>query len=637
MIDLKMRDADTILNRDIYTELIAIEDEFDRVDRENEIISRAKALGMVKRVTDTLKRYEGVERRRKSEEKLLQARTSRGTQVTAFCQDDAGVSYPDMVCSGWTATEDGVYPYNTDKTPMPACYHPIQPVRRLLNIETGEEQIVLAFKRSGLWNELTLPKAAVAKASTITELSKYGIAVNSENARLLVKYLSDLENWNSDLIPLQLSSGKLGWRNKCQYFLPYDGHAIQFDGKNRFAELYDAVAESGSFDVWKDHMKKLRSSDSLEPRIALAASFASVMLRLTGSQSFIVDFWGTTEGGKTVTLMVAASVWADPDDSRYIGDFKTTDVALETRCDMLNSLPMILDDTSKVSRRIRDNFEGLIYDICSSKGKSRSNKELGQNREYRWNNVTICNGERPLSSYADQGGAINRIIEIECGEHIYEDPHCTAELVKANYGHAGRLFVDALRDRKPEAIESRLLELERALEGPGTMQKQVNAMAAILAADEIATESIFLDKKALTPDEVREFLTDRHAIADGARAYQYILDTIDSEKGHFDDSAPDGIAQWGEVKREMINGEIETVCNFYTTAFADILKRGDFERRQFMSWATKRKLLIIASGRTDGTRLCRMGDDSKVRRVVSLILKYDDDFLPLSDNDNVFN
>ena len=136
--------------------------------------------------------------------------------------------------------------------------------------------------------------------------------------------------------------------------------------------------------------------------------------------------------------MVAASIWANPDESAYIGDFKTTEVALEAKADMLNHLPMILDDTSKTSSRIRDNFEGMVYDMCSGKGKSRSNKELGINRENRWRNCILTNGERPLNSYVSQGGAINRILEVECKDNVYEDPQETAELVKKNYGMAGK-------------------------------------------------------------------------------------------------------------------------------------------------------------------------------------------------------
>lgn len=87
----------------------------------------------------------------------------------------------------------------------------------------------------------------------------------------------------------------------------------------------------------------------MEIKFLLAASFASVLVKVLGGLPFFVDLWGETEGGKTVTLMVAASVWANPDESRFIGDFKTTDVALEAKADVLNNLPMILDDTSKTS------------------------------------------------------------------------------------------------------------------------------------------------------------------------------------------------------------------------------------------------------------------------------------------------
>ena len=113
---------------------------------------------------------------------------------------------------------------------------------------------------------------------------------------------------------------------------------------------------------------------------------------------------------------------------------------------MLNHLPMMLDDTSKVSARIRDNFEGVVYDLCSGKGKSRSNRELGIRRESRWKNTILTNGERPLTSYVSQGGAINRILEIECGERVYEDPQYTAEFLKKNYGFAGKRFVKSLKN-----------------------------------------------------------------------------------------------------------------------------------------------------------------------------------------------
>ncbi len=85
-------------------------------------------------------------------------------------------------------------------------------------------------------------------------------------------------------------------------------------------------------------------------------------------------------------------------------------------------------------RKLEENFEGLVYDLCSGKGKTRSNKELSINRENHWKNCILTNGERPLSSYVTQGGAINRILELECSQKIYDDPHHTAEVLKKNYG-----------------------------------------------------------------------------------------------------------------------------------------------------------------------------------------------------------
>ncbi|MFR2692638.1 MAG: DUF927 domain-containing protein [Enterocloster bolteae] len=101
----------------------------------------------------------------------------------------------------------------------------------------------------------------------------------------------------------------------------------------------------------------------------LAASFSSVLVQLLGGLPYFVDLWGETEGGKTVDLMLAASVWADPDESAYIKDYKGTEVGLEAICDLLNNLPLILDDTSKKNRKIEDNFEGLVYDLCSERAK----------------------------------------------------------------------------------------------------------------------------------------------------------------------------------------------------------------------------------------------------------------------------
>ena len=90
--------------------------------------------------------------------------------------------------------------------------------------------------------------------------------------------------------------------------------------------FYEALQPEGSFDDWVQHIKKIRSEGKFENMIYLVASFASVLIEPLDALPFILDIYGPSGRGKTVALMMACSVWANPDESQYIGDFKTTDI-----------------------------------------------------------------------------------------------------------------------------------------------------------------------------------------------------------------------------------------------------------------------------------------------------------------------
>lgn len=578
---LKDYDADSILAEEVFTEIF---DEQDKIQQARMILSledRAKELGVKTKFDSLIKAYQNVEKEMK--------RQQREKPVTSLDNwtNFTGGGYENMYCGAWIATDDGIYAQNYQSAnDIVACYHPILPVERLKNLETGEEQLVIAYKRNNVWREVKVPKDVISSATKIISLSKLGISVTSENAKYLVKYLSDVENLNDDHIKIQTSTSKLGWRKKD--FIPYD-QSIIFDGDNRFRQLFESVHESGSEEIWLEHVRELRKTGRKEIKIMLAASFSSVLVGLLGGLPYFVDLWGETEGGKSVTLMLACSVWANPDESQYIGDFKTTDVALEAKADMLNSLPLMLDDTSKTSSRIRDNFEGIVYDLCSGKGKSRSNKELGINRENRWKNCILTNGERPLNSYVNQGGAINRILEVECGENVYNDPPHTAELLKKNYGFAGKKFVEIIKSMSDEEIRTIQKGFKEQLFDSDKMQKQSISLSIILTADKIATDFIFKDGCHISLEEAKETLVDRNTLSDNERCYQYLLDKIAMNEQRFDMETR--IEKWGVLE----NG----YAVIYNQAFEELCKAGGFSKKAFLSWADRKNLLQTQSGRMD--------------------------------------
>ena len=572
MKEMSEFDADSILDDEVFIELFEMEDPILRSKTKVQLTRRAKQLGVKSDFEEIMKGYNQADREMKRQEQ------ENRTVCTVDNYTNFTGPHDRMYCGAWIADDRGVFAQNSGRVDEVACYHPILPVERLRNLETGEEQIKLAYKRNNQWQDIVVPKTMITSANKIVALSGRGISVTSENAKLLVKYLADVENGNDDYIDVQYSTSKLGWIN--DQFIPYDTDII-FDGDNRFKQAFESVSDHGSFDVWLRHVRELRASGRMEVKFLLAASFSSVLVQVLGGLPFFVDLWGETEGGKTVSLMVAASVWANPDESRYIGDFKTTDVALEAKADMLNHLPMFLDDTSKTSARIRDNFEGIVYDLCSGKGKSRSNKELGINRENRWRNVMICNGERPLSSYVNQGGAINRILEVECGEKIYQDPQKTAETVKKNYGHAGKQFVEIIKELGEDEIRSIQKEFQKQLLDTDKMQKQSISLSIVLTADKIATDYIFKDGQYISVEEAKKVLIDRNELSDNERCYHFIQDKVAMNGHRFD--AMTSCEKWGIVE----NG----YAIFYNSAFDQICKDGGFSKKSFLSWAAKKGII----------------------------------------------
>lgn len=590
-------DKASIVSRELIEEIFEEEDEIERSYMIADCSLRAKDLG----VLAIFKKL--IAERSKIQREINKAASRQGNfnqnqSMTDFAIP-ADKPYQNMLCGSWVANENGIVSYNVMGLEQRACHHPILPVKRLRNIETGEEFIVLAYKRDYCWYEKNVSKEKIASVSEIVKLSKYGISVTSENAKHLIKYLNDVENMNTNEIELVTSTGKLGWHGN--EFVPFDSNIV-FDRDESCKDLFKSIHTKGSEETWLKCVRGIRSDNRMETKMLLSASFASVLVKVIGCLPFFVDLWGETEGGKSVTLMLAASVWANPDESQYIGDYKSTDVALEVRADVLNNLPVLLDDTSNATRKIVDDFENIIYRLCSGKGKSRSNKELGTNRENNWKTCFITNGERPLSGYVNQGGAINRIIEVEAGNNIFKNPQKTVDILKANYGFAGRRFVEIVREIGKDEIKRMYDEICEQLFQQDKMQKQAMSLACILLADKIATERIFKDGQYISMDDAQKCLVDRLELSENQRCYNYLLDQIAMNSFRFTDDCQ--TERWG-----MVDGDYAVI---YPTVFERLCKMEGYSKKSYISWAGKKGIVQVD---TKGYPKQRKIDGKNVRAV----------------------
>ena len=123
-------------------------------------------------------------------------------------------NYGEMRCGNWIANDNGIRTFGPFGGEILACYHPIIPVQRLINAETHREKIKLAYKKGEHWKDIIVDKGTIASANKIVGLADFGISVTSESAKNLVRYLSDIENFNMERIEVQVSTGKLGWIEK---------------------------------------------------------------------------------------------------------------------------------------------------------------------------------------------------------------------------------------------------------------------------------------------------------------------------------------------------------------------------------------------------------------------------------------
>ena len=517
-------------------------------------------------------------------ESMAQQQGMRLDNATNFEGQEIELFSGEYICDEYGVMVHDRYGYE-----QTICRHPILPVQRLVNIDSGEERLKIAFKKGRVWRSVIAEKTTIASSSSILNLSANGIMVNSENAKQLSTYLMEIENLNYDEIPEQRSVGRLGWVGE-HGFSPYVDDLV-FDGENNFKHIFNAVKPHGDRQEWLSAMIDMRK-EKTPGRLFLAASFASIILQPCGLLPFFLHAWGGTEVGKTVGLMIAASVWASPKMGDYIGTFNSTLVGQEMTATFLNSLPMCIDELQIQSSAGIKDFDRIIYHLTEGIGRTRGAKTGGLQKVNTWKNCIKTNGEPPISNAHSGGGAMNRVIEFECTEKVYSDLVGMCAVINTNYGFAGREFVEYLQqDGNFDRVNELQKEYYRQLLKTDGTDKQAASVSAILAADHIVTELIFKDGNNLTVEEVAGFMTKREEIDVNARAYNFVLDWIARNINKFKPN------EFGNYQGEAW-GKVDNDCVYIIKSIFDKeMNNAGFNPVAFLSWAKRNGYVHTAEGR----------------------------------------
>ncbi|MDI3297572.1 MAG: DUF927 domain-containing protein [Bacillota bacterium] len=309
----------------------------------------------------------------------------------------------------------------------------VVPIARRRDPDADSWSLALAVRRNGSWITVEADRSTLADSRKILQLADSDFPINSDNAKLVVRYIADVETANLHLLPSGVLVRSLGWRE-------IDGRRCFVLGERILAapdpsgapgdvppitvrppeagerRLMAGFATGGTRDGWIGLYRRILPYPRI--RIGLYASLAAPLISHVGVQGFTIHYAGLTSKGKTTAQQIAASVWGYPGgpglEARpgLIVGWNGTFVGNEQLAAFLRNLPALLDDSGLVQDR--EVIAQTLYAIANGMGRRRGARSGGTRATGEWALTAISTGERIVtSSSADAGGAQVRVIELE--------------------------------------------------------------------------------------------------------------------------------------------------------------------------------------------------------------------------------
>ncbi len=510
----------------------------------------------------------------------------------------------ELGCSGWIAGDSGVYTEKMDTKGFPvrimACAHPILPIQILKNVDTSEERVKLAYFKYGEWQAVTVSREVCAdNASIVKVLSRIGVEVTSENAKYLVRYISDCIGLNPAKLQPVKAINRLGWCGS--EFMPY-ANDIVYDGDRDYEPIFRNIRSGGNYELWRDHCAVLRKNKVV--RMAFAASAASVLIELLNTLPFVFHIWSGESGTcKTVAIMAAMSIWGNPKMGGLVKTMNTTKVGIMRTSAFLYSLPYAGDELQTMKDKWMTNFDQLIYQITEGIDRGRGRATGGVEETKTWKCSYLFTGEEPITKNNSRAGSKNRVIEIEVEEKLLDDGNHTVSVLTENYGFAGRILVEYLQNTEIRKLQEEYKSYFDAMCKLDTTEKQAMAMACILVADRILTELIFTEETALTVKDIKQYLRSAGEVDISERSYQAVMNWVAKNPVRFlNPNVPDSANRygevWGRIDEEPGKSGQPPVVIINKDVLCEFLEKNGFDYSAISKkWAAKGKILKNSQGK----------------------------------------
>lgn len=397
---------------------------------------------------------------------------------------------------GYTIDVHGVWREVGDEQERVATA-PILIVGTAQDVHSGEVRVRIAWRRRSDWAVHTVPRGSVMDARGLLGLSNLGAPVCSGNMGAAVEYLAAFEAVNLDHLQDERTTEHMGWQDDQTFVIGPDSFGpkpVRLVAQGGLEAIGSRYAVSGTWEAWCETVEELIAPRPLA-MLAIYASACTPLLRILRQPGFAVDWSGETSMGKSTSLVVAASVWGNPDDKGagiIQGWASASTVGPMTLAHFGQSIPVFLDDTKRAKRA--DVVAQTLYDIPAGQERLRGAPGGGLQVCRTWRTVLLSTGEAPILSFSNDGGTRARTLCLQgapFGENTPENRRASdmaRTRLAENYGHLGRRIAAYLvaHPERFDGFRNRFAQLREEYAGEvGGVAGRAAAYVAVLrfAAD----------------------------------------------------------------------------------------------------------------------------------------------------------
>ena len=444
----------------------------------------------------------GLESVKSGIEDAIAAAETAGARPPFEWEKPCTVMFRDPVFGGGTMYRAGVWHFGANENHW--LSGPIRVAETLTDVETGKFIFQLeAINQHGATVNFLLDggKAAGPVNELAQAIADYGVKVarGNEARGMLASYIERAQGAQQ-----HAAISMIGWHEK-SYVLPDKTHGnsdVVFRGGQDYSGMYST---SGVAEKWEE-VPKLCNGNYLMT-FALCSAFAGALLKPCGAQSGGFHFVGSSSSGKSILLLIAASVLGDP--SKIYRTWGATANGIEAVTDIHNDSLLILDEIGQCDAK---NISNVQYMLANGVGKTRATRNGNARRVRRWDTFLLSTGELSIADKVEDNGdkfasgmgvrtidlnvpiaGTVQVLHAMTGSKTFVQH--IERLVKDNFGFAGEKFlnrlvldVEAGRDFKGEFAAIKNSGVFSQVSDNAQLGRGADRFALVLLAGKLAQE-----------------------------------------------------------------------------------------------------------------------------------------------------